>query len=237
MIPVQKLHMFDQVYDHLLEQITSGALQPGERIKDAEWATRLNISRTPVREAMRKLAQEGLLTSLPTGGYEVRQLTRQELIDLYRCRGALEAAATREVALGASPALLQELEALIDEGDAAIERGDLDRTFELNTQFHALILGACANTFLKNMLGSLQRMVRFYRKSALGAARNNEQASAQYIERLRTKQRHHRSIHAALVARDAELAAKVMHDHVCATVEDLTDSLALHPLARVSRLP
>lgn len=73
--PLSKQHMFDRVYEHMLDLITSGQLRPGDRIKDSEWALKLGISRTPIREAIRKLHQDRLLIELCTGGYEVRRFT------------------------------------------------------------------------------------------------------------------------------------------------------------------
>ncbi len=235
LVPVPKIHMFDQVYDYLLEQITSGAVAPGVRIKDGEWATKLGVSRTPVREAMRKLSQEGLVTSLANGGYQIRQLTKQELVDLYRCRAALESAAVREVAASATAETISLLESVIAETDSAIERKDLDQAFELNSKFHAVLIDASHNSFLKNLLSSLQRMIKFYRKTALSKAKSEDAETSIYVDRLLVKQGHHRLIAAAVSSHNSELAAKLMHDHVAATVEDLTDSLALYPSKNVSR--
>ncbi|WP_025140640.1 GntR family transcriptional regulator [Achromobacter sp. DH1f] len=220
-----KQHMFDRVYEHMLHLISTGAVKPGERIKDSEWATRLGVSRTPVREAIRKLHQEGLMVELPTGGYQLRKFTHQELTALYRCRAALESAATREFAQAGDPAALKALEQVLQDTDEAIAGADLPRAFDLNTQFHQVIIEGCGNGFIKDMLASLQRMIRFYRGNALSKAQSSADDTDIYLERLKIKQAHHRAIVNAIAAGKDELAAKLMNEHVATTVEDLAGSI------------
>lgn len=223
--PLPKQHMFDRVYDHMLDLITKGEIKPGERIKDSEWATKLGVSRTPVREAIRKLSQEGLLTELRTGGYELRRFTPRDLRHLYRCRAALEAAAVREVVQAGSQAVVKAVEQVVNDTDEAIAKADLKRGFELNTKFHSTIVDACENTFIKEMLSSLQRMIKFYRGNALNKAQESIEEAEVYLERLKIKQAHHRAIFNALAAGKEELVVKLMNDHVAATVDDLTGAL------------
>lgn len=94
----EKTHLFEQIHQILWDKIRSGEIVPGQRLKDIEWANRLGVSRTPVREAMRKMQQEGVLMPLAQGGYEVRPTSRRDLIELYRCRAALETLAAEEAA-------------------------------------------------------------------------------------------------------------------------------------------
>lgn len=221
--PLPKQHMFDRVYEHMLDLITTGQVKPGDRIKDSEWALKLGISRTPIREAIRKLHQDGLLIELRTGGYEVRRFTPRDLRDLYRCRAALESAAVREVVQAGSPEVISAVEKVVNDTDNAIAKGDLKRGFELNTQFHRTIIEACDNSFIREMLSSLQRMIKFYRGNALSKAEGSPEEAEVYLERLKIKQAHHRAIFNALAAGKEDLVAKLMNDHVASTVEDLTD--------------
>lgn len=218
-----KSHMFDQVYSHLLEQITAGVVQPGERIKDSEWALKFGVSRTPIREAMRKLTQEGLLVSLPNGGYEVRRLSDQELVHLYSCRAALEGAATREVAVSRRPSVMAEIQQVLEATDRAIEDQDLQRAFDLNTRYHKVITDACGNSFIQDMLASLQRMIRVYRGNVLTDAQKSAEGAEVYLERLRVKQRHHSKIFEAMLCGDHVTASNLMVCHVTETVEDLIE--------------
>src|ERR1700722_7323913 len=82
------LHL--QVYDHIWTALMAGELPPGTRLKDGDWAQRLGVSRTPVREAFRKLVQDGALDPLESVGFSVHVFTAREVAGLYHCRGALE---------------------------------------------------------------------------------------------------------------------------------------------------
>jgi DNA-binding GntR family transcriptional regulator len=217
---VQKTHVFDQVYDHLIAQISSGTLPPGNRVKDSEWSTRLGISRTPVREAMRKLSQEGLLKALPAGGYEVRRLAADDLENLYRCRAGLEFAATHEATAAATAEQLGQIGKVVEATDRAIGNGDLDEAFKLNSRFHAIILEASGNSFVRDSIKSLSNLILLYRVNALRAARESKLDGGIYLKRLAKKQEAHRCIHEAMLARAADDAARLMYSHVCATIED-----------------
>jgi len=217
---VQKSHVFEQVYDHMVGQITSGALAPGERVKDSDWSVRLGISRTPVREAMRKLSQEGLLRALPAGGYEVRRLAADDLENLYRCRAGLEFAAAHEATAAANAEQIDGIGAVVEATDRAIADRDLEAVFKLNGRFHALIVEASGNAFVRGSLKSLDNLILLYRVNALRAARESGQEGGVYLKRLAKKQAAHHCIYEAMLARRADDAARLMYAHVCATVED-----------------
>jgi len=214
-------HLFEQVHGILWEKIRSGEIGPGQRLKDIEWARKLNVSRTPVREAMRKMQQEGVLMPLAQGGYEVRATSRDDLIELYRCRAALEALAADDAARAFDASADEQLSGLIDACDRAIERGDLEQAFALNTEFHSALIALSGNQHLKGLLDTLRRLVLFYRGALLLQSQTDERNRALYLERLRVKQMRHREILAALRERDGSGAAALMQSHVRETAEDL----------------
>jgi DNA-binding GntR family transcriptional regulator len=218
---VEKNHLFEQIHKVLWEKIRSGDIVPGQRLKDIEWAQRLGVSRTPVREAMRKMQQEGVLIPLTQGGYEVRGTSRRDLIELYRCRAALEALATEDAAARAGDAEVARLETLVRQCDDAIAADDLDAAFAHNSAFHKAIVDLSGNAHLQGLLDSLQKLVFFYRSALLKMSKDDAGNRAQYVERLRIKQDHHRAILAAIRARDAARAGALMRDHVRETAEDL----------------
>lgn len=218
---VEKNHLFEQIHKVLWEKIRSGEIVPGQRLKDIEWAQRLGVSRTPVREAMRKMQQEGVLIPLAQGGYEVRGTSRRDLIELYRCRAALEALATEDAAARAGDAELAKLERLVTQCDEDIAGGDLDAAFAHNSGFHKAIVDLSGNTHLQGLLESLQKLVFFYRSALLKMSKDDSGNRAQYVERLRIKQDHHRAILDAIRAKDAARAGALMRDHVRETAEDL----------------
>jgi DNA-binding GntR family transcriptional regulator len=214
-------HLFEQIHGLLWDKIRSGEIVPGQRLKDIEWARKLSVSRTPVREAMRKMQQEGVLVPLAQGGYEVRATSRADLIELYRCRAALEALAAEEAAARFDDTAARAFDDLVARCDAAIARDDLDGAFALNTRFHEALLELCGNQHLRTLLDTLHRLVLFYRAALLRLSRNDPKNKALYLERLRVKQERHREILAALRVRDGARAAALMQAHVRETAEDL----------------
>ncbi len=217
----ERNHLFEQIHGILWDKIRGGEIEPGQRLKDIEWARKLNVSRTPVREAMRKMQQEGVLVPLAQGGYEVRATSKTDLIELYRCRAALEALAAEEAAARCDETRATHLAELIARADEAIVQGDLDAAFALNTQFHAAVLELSGNRHLGALLDTLQRLVMFYRAALLRMSKADAAGKAQYLDRLRIKQDRHREIFAALRARDGARAAALMQAHVRETAEDL----------------
>jgi DNA-binding GntR family transcriptional regulator len=216
-----KSHLFEQIHEILWTRIREGEIVPGQRLRDIDWAQKLNVSRTPVREAMRKMQQEGILLPLAQGGYEVRAVSRTDLVDLYRCRGAMEALAAEDSAAACDDAAGARLQSLIAGCDAAIERGDLDQAYKLNSDFHRGVVGMSGNEQLKHVLASLGRMIEFYRFALLNHAKRDETHKQEYLGRLRVKQARHREILAAIVARDGRRAAQLMESHIRETAEDL----------------
>ena len=222
---LEKTHLFEQIHEVLWEKIRHGEIVPGQRLKDVEWAQRLGVSRTPVREAMRKMQQEGVLIPLTQGGYEVRPTSRRDLIELYRCRAALEALATEEAAARFDEKQAKRFDELVARCDKAIADDDLDAAFSLNTAFHTAIVDSSGNAYLKTLLDALRKLVLFYRTTLLEMSKGNPENRALYIDRLRIKQTRHREILAALEARDARRAANLMQDHVRETAEDLLPAI------------
>lgn len=214
-------HLFEQIHEILWDKIRKGEVVPGQRLKDIDWARQLGVSRTPVREAMRKMQQEGVLVPLAHGGYEVRPTSRRDLIELYRCRAALEALAAEEAAICFDDAAVRRFEALAASCDAAIKLGDLDAAFALNTDFHTAVIEASGNTHLQSLLDTLRRLILFYRSALLRLSKDDANNKGLYLERLRVKQNRHREILDALRQRDGARAAQLMQSHVRETAEDL----------------
>jgi GntR family transcriptional regulator of vanillate catabolism len=130
----------------LREMILRGELAPGERVTEADIATRLGISRTPVRQALPALALEGLLVRSGQRGFAVREFKSSDSLDALRLRAVLEGYAARRVAeIGVAPALLRGLRECLAAGDALfdsrrLQEDDEVRYGEMNARFHALIL-------------------------------------------------------------------------------------------------
>ncbi|ESR23811.1 GntR family transcriptional regulator [Lutibaculum baratangense] len=219
-LPSRTGPLFDQIYDILWSRILSGEIGHGTRVSDLEWSKKLDVSRTPVREAMRKLQQDGILLPLDRGGYEVRRMEAGDLLNLYRCRAALEALAVRDAATRLGERDIGRLRSLVDDAQTVLESDDLDRLFELNTAFHNMILQACGNVYLERLLSDLRRMILFARSSLMIAARDRQLGPA-YKDHLNRVQNDHREILEAIVARDADAAAARMERHLFSTGDDM----------------
>jgi GntR family transcriptional regulator, vanillate catabolism transcriptional regulator len=140
------------------EMILRGRLAPGQRVAEAPLAEMLGISRTPVRQALPVLAQEGLLAEHETRGYIVRGFSADDILDAIDLRGVIEGIAARRVAeRGASPECLQALRACLEEGDQIfqkrhIEESDEAAYAEMNTQFHQLIVQEAGSRMITQAL-------------------------------------------------------------------------------------
>ena len=167
------------------------------------------------------MQQDGILLPMVSGGYQVRVLAASDIVDLYRCRAAMEAIAAEDAAASVTAAQLVALRRVVDDCDAAIERGDLQTAFDLNSRFHALILDLSTNDYVKQICDSLRRMIHFYRKSVLRRSLQTPSGAQVYLHRLRIKLTHHREIADAIERRDGALAARLMQNHVRETAEDL----------------
>lgn len=212
--------LFDQVYDILWRRIIAGEITHGTRLSDLDWSKKLNVSRTPVREAMRKLQQDGILVQLDRGGCEIRRIDANDLRSLYRCRAVLESLAVREAVENFSEQQIGRLAEVIEQTQEAIERREFDRAFTLNTRFHNLILEMSSNTYLEHLLTDLRRMILFARSSLMIAAHQSE-ISDSYAEHLHRVQTDHREVLEAMMEGDADKAAARMQAHLFSTGDDM----------------
>jgi GntR family transcriptional regulator of vanillate catabolism len=148
----------------LRELILNGDLEPGHRLAEATLADRLGISRTPIRQALPVLAQEGLLISHATRGYLVRRFSAAELADAVDLRGILEGTAARTIAeRGAPRALIRALREQLDAGDAIFAGGAMGADGEeaygvMNARFHALIVEGAQRPILLDAIARLQSL-------------------------------------------------------------------------------
>ena len=188
-------------YGRLLDEIRSGALPPGARLLETELAERLAVSRTPVREAIRRLEADGLVAHMPRAGATVRRLDYAEIMELYEMRVVLEGTAARLAARSASEVEFDELDAIDDDMLAA--DGDGATLFALNQQFHRTLIDAARNRFLVQSVSAVHTTLLILGPSTLARA---DRAEAAVDE--------HRAIVAALRARDGAAAEAAMRAHM-----------------------
>jgi DNA-binding GntR family transcriptional regulator len=195
--------LWERVHEHLREEILANRLPPGSVLGEVALAESLGVSRGPIREALGRLAAEGLVTVRPRRGAVVSALTAREFLEAYQVREALEA-----LAIGlAVPRLTGEefgrLQALVDEQARHVERGNVDAFFQANAAFHELIVASSGNETLKEMYRQLVSHMGRYRMRSL-ALRGS----------LRRSVSEHRAILRAVKAGDADKAVHLLSEHI-----------------------
>lgn len=187
-------------YLRLLDEIRAGHLIPGDRLRETELAARLGVSRTPIREAIRQLESDGLVTHVPRHGASLRKLDYAEVMELYEMRAVLEGTAARLAARAASEVELGELVTL---NDTLAEIGTGAEAAHLNRIFHATLLDAAKNRFLSKSMLSLQKTLMILGPTMLS---DTDRADAAVAE--------HRRILDALQSRDGNAAELAMRAHI-----------------------
>jgi DNA-binding GntR family transcriptional regulator len=208
----------ERAYRTIRDGIVSGAYRPGDHLTAQELAAASGLSRTPVREAMRRLHAEGLIRFIANRGAFVTLLDEREILKIYDLRVVLEGYAAETAAKEATAAQIDGLEALAWEMSAAVERSPepaIDQVAQLNSAFHRLIVTAAANSRLETALASIVEMplvLRTFLRYSQGE--------------LRRSMNQHLELVGALRARDGLWARSVMSSHILAGRNTLLRSLA-----------
>lgn len=215
----------------LREMILQGELQPGERMPEAELATRLGVSRTPVRQALPALAQEGLLVPAGKRGYSVRAFTMQHSLEALKLRSVLEGVAARTVAeRGASPDTLAQLKSCLAEGDALFNERrmrDNDEVLyaQMNQRFHRLIVEE-ANMPLLDTLIERCNVVPFTAPLSVAFSSTSKE---KMFDLLFYAHRQHHAIVGAIEAGHGDRAEFLFREHAHTQVESQTLNMAVVP--------
>jgi len=188
-------------YARLRDEIRQGHLKPGARLTETEVAERLNISRTPVREAIRRLEADGLVDHLPRAGAVVRQLSYSEIMELYEMRTVLEGTAARLAARAASDMELQELRDITADMEKTVD--DAARIAVLNRQFHARLLDASRNRFLERSMAAIENAMLIIGPTSMGSEGRAKEAVEE-----------HKALVQCLFDRDGGSAEAVMRAHM-----------------------
>lgn len=139
MIIEKNKSMREKVYDTLKQMIIDGVIKPGERIIETEYSNKFQISRTPIREAIRMLELEGLVESQTTGGVIVKTLTREEFSEIYKIRIALESLIIEEIIKKINNQDIKKLEKVLKNTKKAFEVKDIEKVFSLFTEFNQIL--------------------------------------------------------------------------------------------------
>jgi DNA-binding GntR family transcriptional regulator len=190
----------NSAYARLLAELREGRLNPGDRLRETELAERLGMSRTPVREAIRQLEADGIVTHVPRQGASIRSLEYAEVMELYEMRSVLEGTAARLAARAASDI---EIEELVEMNQQMKTLGNAPEAFILNRQFHAALLDAAKNRFLARSIHALQRALMILGPTTLTEPDRAEKAVEEHF-----------GVLDAIKARDGALAEAAMRAHI-----------------------
>jgi DNA-binding GntR family transcriptional regulator len=193
----------ERVYRRLREDILSNKYPPNEPLPEEAMATKLNVSRAPVREALRKLAAEGLVRLIRRQGAVVSSLSPQEFLDAYQIREALEVLAIRLAAPRLGPADLERLDHLNQTMGQCSAENDIDKFFSMNTAFHTLLVDRSGNEKLKEIYYPLVSQMRRYYMPSLYLRGGFERSIDE-----------HREIIQALTDGNPDRAAQLLHEHI-----------------------
>ncbi len=201
--------LYEEVAERLRQRIFNRELTPGSWIDELKIAEELGISRTPLREALKVLAAEGLVTMKVRRGAYVTESSAKDLADVYHLLALLETDAAETVARSATDAQLEELSALHAELEQAVN--DAERFFALNEAFHLRLLELADNKWRLQMVQDLRKAMKLHRQHSLQKAGRLQESLAE-----------HRTLMAALTARDGKRSAHSMQAHFRGGLEAAT---------------
>jgi DNA-binding GntR family transcriptional regulator len=191
------------VFENLRHAIIRGDLLPGDRLVESRIADRLDISRTPVREAIHKLEREGLLRKLPRGGFTVMNFSRKDIEETFGIRSVLESYAAKLAALNHREEDLKPLEDKIEEFQRALETGRTDQLPKINTEFHNLFYALSRSPKLVRMVNDLRDQIYRFRKLLLSMD-----------NMARTSNEDHRNMVEAIRKRDVSRVERLVSEHI-----------------------
>ena len=200
----------ERVFDTLEEEILSGELKSGTALTELALSERLGVSRTPVRGALQRLADEGLVDMLPNKGAVVVGVTERDLIDIYNIRMRLEGLAARTAAERMRDEDKKRLADSVYLAEFYIRKNDFEHLKELDTEFHRIIYAATGNRMLSKMLTGMHKSIKSYRKKSLSVKGRHERSLKE-----------HRDILQAIEIGDGEAADKLTYEHISAALDNI----------------
>ena len=208
------LPLRDVVFNTLRQAILTGELKPGERLMEIHLANKLGVSRTPIREAIRKLELEGLVTMIPRRGAEVAQITEKSMNDVLEVRRAMDALCVELACDRITPEELQDLKKACDTFEAAVKTDDIKQIAQADVALHDIIVQATGNRRLIQLVNNLSEQMYRYRVEYLKREDAHETLLAE-----------HERIIETIEKRDKEEAMKAVSRHIDNQVAAVIDTI------------
>ena len=197
------LPLRDVVFNTLRQAILTGELKPGERLMEIHLANRLGVSRTPIREAIRKLELEGLVTMIPRRGAEVAQITEKNMSDVLEVRRALDALCVEPACDRTTQEELNSLKQACEDFEIAVNTRDVKRIAQADVELHDIIVRATGNDRLIQLVNNLSEQMYRYRFEYIKDTSQHERLVEE-----------HRIIYQAIVDKDKETASRAAKIHI-----------------------
>lgn len=202
MIEHKSISLADQVFEHLETDILSGKYQRGESLTESKLSAELGVSRTPIREALKRLEQEHLIEESPKG-MTVVGISKKDLDDIFKIRGALEGKAAEMAAKNHTEEQLSIVREALEFQEFYLVKHDPDRIKSMDSRFHETIYKMSGSTVFYDVLVPLHKKLLKYRKASVSESSRAEASVAE-----------HRAIYEAIAARNGELASKLTIEHL-----------------------
>lgn len=213
------LPLRDVVFKTLRQAILRGELKPGERLMEIKLANKLGVSRTPIREAIRKLELEGLVLMIPRRGAEVAEITEKSLNDVLEVRKALEELSVQLACERITPEQVEEMKMAAEDFRKVLKSGDVTKIAEADVKFHDIIFAATNNQRLITLLNNLREQMYRFRVEYL----KQKECYPQLLEE-------HDKLIALISGGEVEEACELMGCHIdnqASTVSDVIRRLSL----------
>lgn len=200
-----------RVFNRIREDILSGKHEQNEELRENTIAQELGVSRTPVRESLRQLELEGLVTIIPNKGAYVNGISEKDIHDIYVIRSYLEGLCARWACEKLTDETLRELDEVVELTEFYIRKGNPEHIVALDNRFHELLYRASDSKWLNHMLSDFHHYVERVRQKSLSDLTRAEKSS-----------REHRAIVEAMRKRDGAEAERLAHEHIIQTITDHT---------------
>jgi DNA-binding GntR family transcriptional regulator len=197
------LPLRDVVFNSLRAAILKGELEPGERLMEKQLADKMGVSRTPIREAIRKLELEGLVVMIPRKGAEVANISEKDIRNVLEVRAALEGLAVKLACRKMDTQTMEKLKKLRDELKVAAVENEVDKIIRQDIEFHDLIFNSTDNEKLIQIINNLREQIYLFRVRYIKELKNFESLINE-----------HDSILDSIINHDEELAEKMAVQHI-----------------------
>lgn len=199
-----------RVFHKIREDILAGNYAEKEELREAAISKELGVSRTPVREALRQLELEGLVTIVPNKGAHVNGISAKDVRDIYTIRSYLEGLCARWACEHITEEQLEGLEEIVYISEFRISKGHREQMAELDSRFHVLLYASCGSKILEHVLTDYHQYVERVRRNTLSS-----------LERATEAVQEHKSILNALRSKDADTAERLANEHIYKSMKNI----------------